>query len=226
MKYFRNWIEEKSYSVRDIMQSIISVFILLIIIAVFILPLLDLFGFDFFGQIHCIEGRCDRSDNSIIALNAGLIIILTLIIVIVAWIQLGSLSRTSKSDFLLRIDERYSSVNSVKARTIIHEFYCDAQTDELHYDIVIEKISNRIKDVEFKKEESKDFIILINFLDFLETISYFCNKKYISDRDVNELLGCSMNYYYKIFKPIIYARRSKYNDPRYYCEIEKFYEKL
>ena len=128
--------------------------------------------------------------------------ILTLALICVAWIQLAGLSKISKADFLLRIDTRYCSAESVKARIIIHKFYCKTRNgvcEEVH----IKKIANEIKKLgeSSNDKDCENFISLLNFLDFLETAAYFSNKNYINRKEIGELCGNSIVYYYKIFKP-------------------------
>jgi hypothetical protein len=165
----------------------------------------------------------EKSD-SIIKLHAAGIMILTVILILVAQCQLGHLSQTSKADFLLRIDERYGSMEIIKAKKVIHRFYCDtienAKDREDHIRLIAEKIRN------FEKKGDGRFIYLLNFLDFLETVAYFCNKKYISNKDVEELIGGSIEYFYKLFKIFIWSRREESQDCKYYCEIEMLAKKM
>ncbi|MGL6030449.1 MAG: DUF4760 domain-containing protein, partial [Legionella sp.] len=88
-------------------------------------------------------------------INAAAIVILTLIIFCAGWIQFNALNKTSKGDFLLRIDERYGQPENIKARTIIHEFYC--LTKEEHIDITshVKKISLMVKDSKYNIEKSE-----------------------------------------------------------------------
>lgn len=163
--------------------------------------------------------------KNILHLNAGIIIILTALTLCAAWLQFSNLNQTSKGDFLLRVDTRYSSEEILKARTIIHRFYCQTRKEEITDDKHVELIANKILEIMYNENESDDFIYLINFLDFLETLAYFVRKNLLSYKDIYELLGGSILYYYKVFKPWIYHRRLKRNNNNYYCEIEKLIEK-
>lgn len=170
------------------------------------------------------------------------IVALTGLIAFIAYYQLHILNKTSKDEFLLKIDERYTSAEIVKARTIIQRLYCETKEENqiLCNDSHIEKISEKIREIgkcKYIKKHSaskstnheecyKDFTILLNFLDFLETVAFFTNKKSLETTDLQELTGESMLYYYKIFKPWIYYRRSKYNNDNYYCEIQKLAKEI
>lgn len=161
-------------------------------------------------------------DNKLKHLHDAYILLLTLVLIIVAWNQLRKFNNRSRADFLLRIDNRYGSKEIIKARAIIHGFYCLTRLNASNHETHIRKISDEIKKIGIKVEEADKFIHLLNFLDFLETIAYFANKNYITREDVSELLGGSMNYYYEIFSAWIYYRRHKYKDDSYYCQIQKY----
>ncbi|HIF0138890.1 TPA: DUF4760 domain-containing protein [Legionella anisa] len=158
--------------------------------------------------------------------NAAAIVILTIIIFCAGWIQFKDLNKTSKGDFLLRIDEKYGQPENIKARTIIHEFYCLTRSEHIDVTNHVRKISIMVKDTKYKIEEAEKFVCLLNFLDFLETISYFANHSYISEKEVNELIGCSLKYYFCVFDDLIRERRQKYNSNHYYSELETLAKKI
>lgn len=191
-----------------------------------------LFGFLVFILIYLGEGyfydiyHSKIKDNHVSDWNNIAIIFLTLIIVCAGWMQLKNLNQTTTSDFLLRIDERYGSPEILKARVIIHELYCLTYHKEIDINIHISKIAKRILFMKNKVDSSESFIYLYNFLNFLETISYFANNNYISNVDVDELLGGSVKYYYLIFKLLIEDKRRKYQSDYYYCELETLAKRL
>ncbi|HAU1673402.1 DUF4760 domain-containing protein [Legionella pneumophila] len=164
--------------------------------------------------------------TNVLHLNAGIVIILTALIVCAGWLQFTNLNQTSKGDFLLRIDTRYSSDEILKARTLIHKFYCQTKDENITDDRHVELIGNKILEIKYEESEAENFIILINFLDFLETIAFFVRKDYVSPKEVHELIGGSIVYYFKVFKPWIFHRRLKRNNNNYYCEIEKLIGQL
>ncbi|MCZ4682685.1 DUF4760 domain-containing protein, partial [Legionella pneumophila] len=151
---------------------------------------------------------------------------LTLIIVCVGWLQFGDLNKTTKGDFLLRIDERFGHETIIKARAIIHKFYCETYDENICKETHRRIIGEKIMEIILVKKQSTNFIYLMNFLDFLETIAYFTNKNYMSEKDIKELLGGSIPYYYEVFKPFINYRRAKYNSENYFCELERLIYKI
>ncbi|MCE0723983.1 DUF4760 domain-containing protein [Legionella resiliens] len=185
-----------------------------------------IFGFPIFLIIMIGEGRyydifhTKIGQNHVSDWNDIVIIFLTLFIVCAGWLQFKNLNKTSTGDFLLRIDERFGSPEILRARAIIHEFYCLTYEKEIDINIHTYKIAEKVLSMKNKVEASTDFIYLYNFLNFLETIAYFANNKYISSDEVNELLGGSLKYYYLVFKLLIADRRKKYQSNYYYCELE------
>ncbi len=196
-----------------------------LIVLSILLSIAELSHFDFFN---------DRK-SEITNLHAASLIILTILLICVGWYQLMHLNKSTKADFLLRIDDRYGSKSNVEARKIIHEFYCEAMSEiknkeELStktvLNIATDKIAKKILEIELDKKKATNFIHVLNLLDFLETIAYFCNNEYISPKDINELVGGSIIKYYEVFKPFIKKRREEYDDNDYYCEVEKLAENL
>lgn len=190
-----------------------------LIVAIFLIIILGLISF-----VPGIDLEGEKIPENIIRIHAASIIVLTILLIAVAWLQLGELNKTSKADFLLRIDDRYSSPEIIKARVLIQELYRKTTTAGQPYieDEVTKKIAEEIKIIgkESSKESCEKFIYLLNLLDFLETIAYFSNKGFISVKEINELLGNTIFFNYKIFKSWISYRREKYQNNSYYCELE------
>ncbi|MFW2571665.1 DUF4760 domain-containing protein [Legionella sp. 29fVS95] len=120
-----------------------------------------------------------------------------------------------------------ASTEIVEAREVIHLLYLDARemkprTREQMRLIIGEGIlclhSNRNK--------IPEFIRLLNFLDFLETIGYLYDSNAITLIEIRELLGNSMIYYFEIFKPFIVFRREDTDDKKFYENFEKLYNKI
>ena len=59
-------------------------------------------------------------------------------------------------------------------------------------------------------------MIILIFLDFLETTCYLIEKNSLSETDIYELFGTSLNYYFGVFEEYIVNRREKYGDN--YCK--------
>jgi len=153
-------------------KAIISIMLpalITLVVLIFLLSIAEYIYFDFFTD----------KDKSIIRIHAAALLVLTLIFICVAWFQLKNLNITSKADFLLRIDDRFGSREIIRARKIIHEFYCETNQENIRVETHINNISEKIKEICEDKDKAEDFVYLLNFLDFLETISYFCHKDYI-----------------------------------------------
>ena len=120
----------------------------------------------------------------------------------------------------------YSSI--IEAREVIHGFYLSAldkypeipKTLLSHYIGVSIKACSRDGDL----GKQKDFIKLLNFLDFLETIGYLHHRQAVTAIEVNELLGNSIVYFFEIYKPYILQRRQK--DPKFYGKLECLYNEV
>ena len=198
------------------------VIVLTIIIVLGFCIFMEHYYFEYF--IHPNNPQWDVANN-IHKIYSACLIILTFILVCVAWIQLTGIKRISKADFLLRLDERYSSLEIIKARAIIHRLHCLVKTPEISDETRIQRIAEEIKNIGQNHMDSLEFTYLLNFLDFLETLAYFCNRGYISVDDVDDLIGNSMVFYYKVFKKWIYYRKEKYNND-FYCELKKVIKKI
>ncbi len=170
----------------------------------------------------------------------------------IAYNQLNNLNRTAKesqetnkNDFLLRIDDKYTSPEIIKARAIINQYYIGTkyqngkerrwikdyddknQIEKKRIEMVSEEIKTLGKNSDVEKN-SENFMYLLNFLDFLdflETIAYFCNRKAVDSNQVSELLGDSLCFYYDIFKDLIKHRQKTIGKKMYY-EIQKLVDKL
>ena len=113
----------------------------------------------------------------------------------------------------LRIDERWSSTEIIKAREVLHEFYLSAKEVNLQLtqhdlNFVIGQQILLISKINKPSEISK-FISLLNFLDFLETIGYIYYTGSLEAKDIQELSGNSIMYFYKIFEAYVLYRREK-----------------
>lgn len=193
------------------------IFLIPIIVFAFLwfLPGLDFFKFsdNQTGQEHAF-------------IYYGSIITLTLILAFIAYSKSNSALKQSKINYLLEIDERFCGSEIIHAREIIHEFYLTAT--ELYPDFDNDQIKpiigKMINDIHNNIGRKRDFIYLLNFLDFLETIGYLYVKKGVTIPELNELLGNSIVYFYEIYEPYIKHRRKK--DPKFYDQFEKLYESV
>jgi hypothetical protein len=140
--------------------------------------------------------------------------------------QLTNMTKVNKSKFLLSIDDRWGQEETVRARTIIHRFYIQYKNKS---NIVeqCKEIGNRIKylSVSTSKNDQEEFIIILNFLDFLETVGYFTNRKMLDFEDVDSLCGESIEFFFKCFNPYIIHKRNKHNNQKFYIYFEELYNK-
>lgn len=155
---------------------------------------------------------------------------ITASLTIIAFIQFQKINFNLNAEYLLKINEMWRSSEIIKARIIIHELYLKAQ-EELKEKNIAEKVDihrdvgGKIVDLSTSKQK-EDFIYLLNFLDFMETIGYFYTNKYLEEKHLYELFGASLKFNYEIFEPYIKHRREKHKNPKFYCEFEKLYDFL
>ncbi len=171
------------------------------------------------------------------------LLLLTFGILYAAWTNLDSMNKTSagmaktaRNDFLLRFDNRYCNKESLEVKTILHRIYLNTKKPKKNYSCSekhIATISDKVKDMakSNREQDIKDFIILINFLDSLETIAYFVNNNDdIKIENIEEFLGQSIIYYYLIFITWIYENlridNRNYSYYSYYSEFEELVKKL
>lgn len=155
-----------------------------------------------------------------------LTLFISTILILLAYIKTQEAIKQSRTNYLLRIDERWSSPEIIKAREVIHELYLDAKqlNPQLKEDNEQIKpiIALGIMNLHDNKRETHKFVSLLNFLDFLETIGYLHSQKSITTEEVSDLLGNSIVYFYDIFN-IYIAYKRKTKDIGFYLNFEKLY---
>lgn len=146
------------------------------------------------------------------------------ILILLGYIKTQEAIEQSRINYLLRIDARWASPEIIRAREVIHKLYLDATKSHPQYENQQIKplIAQAIMELHNNKTQIEEFIKLLNFLDFLETIGYLHSKKAITTEEVSELLGNSIIYFYDIFSVYIDYRR-KTKDPGFYIKFEKLY---
>lgn len=167
------------------------------------------------------------------SLHDASLIIFTFIIACIAWYQLNGIFRINQADFLLRIDQRLGDENIIKARELIHSYYKASRTENPTYSHLdhCNNIANVINELGENKDindyqSTKDYVFLLSFMDFLETVSLFVNKGYVSLKEVDELMNQSLVFFYSIFSKRIETRRRKYDDNTYYKQFEILQNKI
>ncbi len=173
------------------------------------------------------------SNNEIDALLYYLTAIATVAVAFVAYTQITKLRDNNESEFLLRIDERWTSKQILKARTIIYGLYLKARNNQdlssecipvqeanTMEDAIRKEVGGKILKMSKDIKENENFMYLLNLLDFMETISFFHNKKGISTKKLEALLGESLNFHYQVFKPYIEYKRKQPYSKDIYEELE------
>lgn len=199
-----------------------AVFIITLSIAC--IAVLLAFAHNWFGILN--EGKTSDS----LELHALFLIAFTAILIWIAYVQLSSLSRTAEVDFLMKLDKRYGGLEIIKARQVIHRFYRQSKEanssapEIVHWNEIGKAIDALSRST--KPSEQKEYIFLLNLLDYLESIAFYVNNDYIKKKHVEDMMGISIVFFYTIFLPRIEHRREKYNMKDFYIEFEKLYLKI
>ncbi len=146
------------------------------------------------------------------------------IIIILAHFKSKEAIKLSRLNYLLQIDDRWSNTENIKAREIIHKMFLDAKKSHPEYNHyqIAPLIAVQIRDLHDNPDKIEDYIILVNFVDFLETIGYLYEQTDLTIIEVREFLGNSLIYFYEIFSIYIsYKRQIK--DQSLYDKFEKMY---
>ncbi|HBD9375990.1 TPA: hypothetical protein KLD42_002906 [Legionella pneumophila] len=177
-------------------------------------------GFFFIYRLHLDDKQNFEAELT----YSVLALFISVILILLAYIKTQEAIEQSRINYLLRIDERWASSEIVKAREVIHKLYLDAKKEHPEYENEQIKpiIAQAIRDLNDDEKKIKEFIKLLNFLDFLETIGYLHSRKAITTEEVSELLGNSIIYFYDIFSIYISYRRTT-KDPGFYIKFEKLY---
>jgi hypothetical protein len=152
----------------------------------------------------------------------------TVILAFMAWSQLESLQRQNKGNFLLHIDERWGNPEIIKARVLIHELYRGiyANNPNRPTDWKHKAIGQEIITLSEDASKKEDFIYILNFLDFMETIGYIAVHDHVSYKELDALCGESLIFNYRIFKHYIVHKRTKHDNKEFYKNFETLYEQL
>jgi len=86
--------------------------------------------------------------------------------------------------------------------------------------VVIEAIQAEIMRLEFDAKQAENFAHLLNYLNFLDTIASFYEQWDITTKEISELMGRQIWWYYAIFQPLIDSRRINYNSRDWYKSLE------
>jgi hypothetical protein len=154
----------------------------------------------------------------------------TVVLAFVAWINFKKFNELNEAQFLLSIDERWSSREIIAAREVIHKLYLRTQNQfEPENDAESKKkqrnqIGSLIVEISQDGTQIREFISLLNFLDFMETIGYLASKKYMPIEELNSLVGDSLIFNYEIFLQYIEKRQQK--NHRFYIHFKCLYDEV
>lgn len=155
-------------------------------------------------------------------------LLIAILAIVVAYSKSDNALTRSKMNYLLKIDERWLSPEIIEARNVIHVLYLEVKRKSpgISHARCKQIIGNKIMDLRDNRKKSKEFIYLLNFLDFMETIGYLHQENAVSTVEINELMGNSIIYFYEIFEEYIKFRRKDRHDEAFYKMIEKLYHIL
>jgi hypothetical protein len=149
----------------------------------------------------------------------------SLCFLLLAHFKIKSAISNSRASYLLQMDERWSSSEIIKARKIIHELYLNTNPSKNSKQKVIAQIGDMILKIHHDPKRAEDFLFLLNFLDFLETVGFLHRKGHLTAIEIRELSGNSLVFYFAVFKEFVDYRRRTWNDT-FYTEIEYLYKEL
>lgn len=233
-------MKEKHAVLNTLVKTVLllfMVFAFIYIASLFSSLWLPLLGFENKQFVKILGGVFDAHETyPIIELNAIYMVFLTALIAAIAWIQLDKLNQTSdkdkklrRADILLRIDQHLSSPAILRAKKIIYREIFLART-ELKMETPIYndpkllcKIQDRI--IKLLKDESKaEYILIINFLNVMENVSYLYNKNYINTKDINEMFGHTFKTYLKYFETWVPIHRRNFGSDQVYEHLTQLRE--
>lgn len=181
------------------------------------------------GNSLSFSNQTDTLHNAFIVFLTFFLVFFTAIIAHTAHSQMKKLTETSSAEFLLNLDNRWGSDEILKGREIIHKLHCKTKfpncSAKHNQNKHIDRISDEIMKIKNDVSQYKDGVLLLNLLEFLETIAYFANRGRITSEDVDDLLGSSIEYYYLVFEKWIIERRDNYN-PNFFGELIKLIKNI
>jgi len=181
-----------------------------------------------------LKYKLPKENYSIEGIDAALYFITgicTAILAFIAWIKFGGLEKINKSQFLMRIDERWASQQILDARIKIHKIYLEVREKPHNKSCqclpeICFQIGQEIILMSGNETDAKDFINVLNFLDFMETIGFLVEKDYVNHEDLSALVGESLVFNFLIFQPYILHKRAKHNMQYFYIHFERLYDKI
>ena len=154
-------------------------------------------------------------------------IAISLFLLWVAYFNLEKIAEDRRASFLLELAKLWRTDTNTAARAILYEYKLKNKNlfgDELHL-----AISKELLKIKHNSRQKDKFMNLLGLLDFWETIGYFLEKGYLTIIDINELCGGSIQYHYKVMKPMLDEIRNeckKNDDQGAPEEIYKWFESV
>lgn len=150
----------------------------------------------------------------------------TAFLAVIAWYKIGQINKDQEAALLMQLDERWTSKRMLIARTIIHNIYkskanstklSDKEYSRIALEIV--DMSDAYYDGSKKKyqsyypemEVSEQFMMILNFLDFLETIGFMFKNNDLNIEKLNSINGESILFYFRILKGYVEHKNRKHN---------------
>lgn len=202
-----------------------------IFISVLLVILVMLVYFVLHYALHWWDLNSRREDSNVLEIHFVSLILLTIGLITVAYVQLKKSNENLRGEFLLEIDRRFASSEIAKAEMVIQALCWQYSIKDVN-DPNIQQVSKAIRQIVENKSNldvvvnSEKAVYLINFLDFLETIAYFRNENLVSTDDIEKTLGGTLCYYHTIFKDLIEHQRAYLNKQDYYGALEKVVKEI
>lgn len=164
----------------------------------------------------------------------ALIVLATAAIALIAWYQLNKSNKLTENEFLLHISSGWCSKEIIEARRILHRIFVSAyskeknsdnKSNETMYERVMLKVSTEVLNMKNSDNISGDeFISLLNLLDFMQTVSYICDREDLKIKEIYKLYGYNFIFLYQAFESFIKNRRK--HQKKDYLVFSKLYQGL
>jgi hypothetical protein len=159
-----------------------------------------------------------------------LIFLATVALGIIAYYEFNRSHKLTSNEFLLFISNRWGKKEIIKARQILHNLFVGAYRDENgkskeDYNTALFNVSEQILQMSrIKEENGKEFIYLLNLLDYLETLSYFFNRGDLKLKDVQNTCGNNAIFFFELFK--LYVSQRQLHEKSAFINYSRLYHTL
>jgi hypothetical protein len=220
-------VKESISSFKETLRNQGVLVFIMVFFVLFLIFLSPLVIWKFF-QIELVFPYSKPIADELTFLYYVLITTITAIIAFFTYKQFNHLNENMKVDYLLKIDERWGSAEIIRARMVIHGLYTRSKQiaeNQQSNQSQRQEIGNAIIRLSLSEagHETEEFIYILNFLDFMETIGYFHSTGQLSEKDLVELFGDSIKFNFEVLKPYIDYRRKHHNNAAFSKEFEKLY---